>query len=648
MKLRSVSIEGFGPYKDAQRIEWPTTGVVAIHGENGRGKTSLFNAMRYAFTGHVKGRTNNLVDLHKLVNSHNKEEGKFGFTVSIDLEDDGNRYEITRGIRPAHGVTRPDSEDDYDEELFVRRNGMQLSADQAHDAVSSLLPETIARFFFFDGELLAEYERLVDPDEGDGLRIKQSIEGILGLPVLENLRSHLKILADKAAAEYTKLAAKDQNTQKVANGLAGSQEAVRKLQQAIDKREARLQELQALAAEVEERIRKFGSRGEMVGQKREKQARLEQAKAQRERVRQTCNGVLKDAWRLKLWNVADRRARELRADVGDQKVAGDAQRIAKELCSGGNLVGKDCPVCSMTINTASERHIRALSEHDSAALAGKLHELRIMELLAVGQPRVGTQIVEDFQEATLTVATLQGQIKDLENDLADFSEETFDSTQKQYRTLLSERDGVEKALEADRRALKTEKEQEAMFMKAIRNMASGQGNALRDAEEKMTLHQRLLQTFQALIDAYRERLRAEVEKTASEFFTQISNEPDFKALRINKNYGLEIVHRNGTVVDVRSAGFEQVVAVSLIAALHANAPFRGPVVMDTFLGRLDKIHSSRLLERLPKLTEQATILVHSSETQTEDLHKNVGNALKKELTIDRVRHGECAIVARAA
>ena len=57
-------------------------------------------------------------------------------------------------------------------------------------------------------------------------------------------------------------------------------------------------------------------------------------------------------------------------------------------------------------------------------------------------------------------------------------------------------------------------------------------------------------------------------------------------LRITDHYGLEIIDSDGEVVR-RSAGYEHLVALSLIAALQDSAAVRGPVVMDYPFGRLD-------------------------------------------------------------
>lgn len=92
------------------------------------------------------------------------------------------------------------------------------------------------------------------------------------------------------------------------------------------------------------------------------------------------------------------------------------------------------------------------------------------------------------------------------------------------------------------------------------------------------------------IEAYRDKLKSDVERDATELFLEISNDPDYVKLEINENYGLSMIHQTGEKPPFRSAGFEHIVALSLIGALHKNAPLRGPIIMDSPFGRLDPIH----------------------------------------------------------
>ena len=89
-------------------------------------------------------------------------------------------------------------------------------------------------------------------------------------------------------------------------------------------------------------------------------------------------------------------------------------------------------------------------------------------------------------------------------------------------------------------------------------------------------------------------------------------------LRITDTYGMEIISNTGEVVPSRSAGAEQIVALSLIDGLNRTGKAAGPVIMDTPFGRLDKTHRANILNYLPQSARQLVVFVHSGELERND------------------------------
>ena len=106
-------------------------------------------------------------------------------------------------------------------------------------------------------------------------------------------------------------------------------------------------------------------------------------------------------------------------------------------------------------------------------------------------------------------------------------------------------------------------------------------------------------------------------------------------MKINDNFGLNIVHENGQVIEVRSAGFEHIVALSLIGALHRNAPLQGPIVMDSPFGRLDSVHEHNIISYLPNLANQVMLFVFDKEINEQSSRQTLGGSLIQELELVR-------------
>jgi DNA sulfur modification protein DndD len=139
------------------------------------------------------------------------------------------------------------------------------------------------------------------------------------------------------------------------------------------------------------------------------------------------------------------------------------------------------------------------------------------------------------------------------------------------------------------------------------------------------------QVFEAAVDRYKSDLRGRVQATASDLFLRMSTEKEeYGGLEINENYGLHIVHKQGGVEEGRSAGAEHVVALALMGALQRNAPFRGPIVMDSPLFRLDPGHKTNVLLALPTLAPQVVLLVHEGEARRERVRELLGEHLVRE------------------
>ena len=104
-----------------------------------------------------------------------------------------------------------------------------------------------------------------------------------------------------------------------------------------------------------------------------------------------------------------------------------------------------------------------------------------------------------------------------------------------------------------------------------------------------------------------------VQIEASGIFKLLTSEADYQGLRIDGNYYLKIVDENDRVIDLRSAGADQIVTMSLIGALAKCAVDEGPIVMDTPLGRLDQRHRNNILNWISTMGSQVILFVQSGE-----------------------------------
>jgi DNA sulfur modification protein DndD len=179
-------------------------------------------------------------------------------------------------------------------------------------------------------------------------------------------------------------------------------------------------------------------------------------------------------------------------------------------------------------------------------------------------------------------------------------------------------------------------EQHEAIARFSKHLAAAGTPELAAFEQRERVLARAHAVFEAAVDRYKAELHGRVEASATDLLLQMTTEKqDYARLSINDHYGLTIIHNDGRAEDSRSADAEQVVALALLGALQANAPLRGPIVMDTPFGRLDPGHTANVVGALPTVAEQVILFVQEGEIDRDTVREILGSHLMKEYQLDR-------------
>jgi DNA sulfur modification protein DndD len=166
----------------------------------------------------------------------------------------------------------------------------------------------------------------------------------------------------------------------------------------------------------------------------------------------------------------------------------------------------------------------------------------------------------------------------------------------------------------------------------------------RQGARETAIYLGLERVFSDAIDLLRDRLRESVAKLATDTFLSLTTESEYAKLDINSHYGLTIVDRRGRTVPLRSAGAEQVVALSLIAGLNKKSGRGLPMIMDTPLGRLDPKHRKNIMENLPRMASQIVLLAHEGEIEPDKGLEPIASRIGAVYHIRRVSASHSEIV----
>jgi DNA sulfur modification protein DndD len=646
LQIQALHLEDFGPFKGHQTIAFSASdGVTVIYGENMRGKTSLLNAIRFAFFGKVLGRGTKAMSLHKVGNWERAAEGHFGFQIALEFTDDDHTYKLTRSCRPRAGVDTPAGDDDYSVEYFLERDGAVLGPHQAEAELKRILPEQIARFFLFDGELLQEYEDLLSTETDMGRRISEAIERILGVPVLTSARATLLSLKDKSEYREARAAQGDQKTREFGNQLADLHAQRETLQKDLHRLEADLETMRSQKASLEDAMK----RKDRVAALLDKRDHLDRLLTEIDARRSARNSDLQQAMSAAWCAVLLARIRDAATNLRDKERALQTELMRADVLRGlqGDAAA-ECPACLQPVSpTAKKRIEESLQSFDNTARAEKDRQLAAVRrrLTALEQhesaarPDVLRLLWDAVAEADVDHASKKAERDEIAKQLEDVDEEALRKTKLDFEHAIRQIDVLEKGVARTREILDQNKSDAENIQKRLDRLAGGNLSAERRRRE---VYSDLHKLFDRGVGAYREQLRRRVEADATKHFKALTTEPDYASLRINDNYGLSIVHEDGSDIPVRSAGAEHVVALCLIGALQNNAPLRGPIVIDSPFGRLDRDHTRNIVKALPSMTKQVVLLVYDDELPPDLARTELKNKLRGEWRLERrsARHTE--------
>ena len=658
LSIRSISLTDFGPFKGEQRIDFPAEGGVSIiYGENMRGKTTLLNAIRYALFGKVIMRGATQGTLHQIGNWETaKEKGKYGFKVVLEFEHEGSKYELTREHRPRLGIKIPQTDIDYQQDCFLRKDGTVFGPDFRDSEIARIMPETVSRFFLFDGELLQQYEELLRNESDMGRNIKEAIERILGVPVLTNGRVDLSELSKDAQKREAKAAQKNQKTQSLGNQHEALLKQRDGLQDETDRLKKEMESLRTSKTSQEDLLRRTEKIRALLDERNRLQEVITNSESRLKEKEERRMELLTVAWKgllnSRIRTTRDSLEHELKKNRdAHQRVlvsADMAEKLRNALDEG------ECSTCGQQLSEPAKARLTALvsdtlPKEERAQLEATIQQLE-SRITALKQSE-GPSNADVLQEVQDSIGDLKIQKATAEDSLLEIKEKTKDIDEAEMRRLYSE---FEKTV-ADIGILLNgiKKQEEALksindsIGKVEAEMAKFADADLETERARKGLCDNLKSLFAGAVDSYRERLRGKVEKDATTLFLKLTSEPEYKALSINDSYGLTIVHQDGSAIPVRSAGAEHIVALSLMGALQRNAPLRGPIVMDSPFGRLDHVHTTKVVQALPSMADQVMLLVYESELDPKQARNQLEGKLRKEYRIARrsARHSDVETMA---
>jgi DNA sulfur modification protein DndD len=648
MIITKIRLSNFGPYLGEHDILFGNEGkgIHLFRGGTGQGKTSLQNSIIWALYGIVHNRKGKEIPPTSILNREAHSNGIFSFGVQLYFTHNQKPWILNRRTSSRF---HQDKRYRSGEKFSLVRDGDVVPNPQ--NEVERLIPFSVNRFFFFDGEMLRDYEELLE-EKGVGLKkLKDSIERILGIPFYRLARNDLESVLRKVERERSQIMRR----------LGGKQfEEITSLHDFIVSEISRIEELNGtldgqisdLDFEIIENKRKQEDFKE-IKDAAEERTRLEKEIEILQKDIDLCDERIKNLndnlYKTILHEQSINIIEVLDKEHGEKMAKYDAKRrLEGQLQYIRAAMGQtQCRLCGAILD---EKELNSLTAQEKELLAEIEKVTEIPEPNTQYETYVQTlhrmpdtmtdqsnyaEINTEKQGYEYTLAQLRPRLEDVKGKLIDEEVKETAELDNLINDQIEEKGRLIGVLSTQRTKLLELKRQKSELDQKISSIDERELNIL---AARIDMLKSLSSLFEDAISIYRQERRMDVEKEASVIFRNLRSKKDFDKLQINDNFGLSIITTAGRILNKsewRSAGEEQLVAISLIGALNKCSQINAPVSMDTPFGRLDLKHGGKVMSYLPNLSDQIIIFATDREIRDDDLEV-VSGMIHSDYTLEHI------------
>lgn len=628
MIFNSLRINNYRAYYGECNFDFPIDGernISILYADNDVGKSCFFSAILFCLYGPKDSD-----DLKDLINVNAQSEKCYHAAVSLFVENDSDKIEISRTIDLRGKLEATPSSKDFKCTLELIKNDVPLSSeeDEKADFINSLVHQDASQYFFFDGEKINDYST------ASGSQYKDAIARVLGIKEVDNAVEDLGLLKkefekNRDAWIQTQNKYQDILQQKMeADQKVAEQEALlRQYEQEINAANEQIQK-------DEDKLKDFKEISEKVTQKQKLSEGIKQLTDDLKRTRQEQSECFQKNATLML---AASIFAKMQQDTSSEPTEYHITEPVKEYLV--RLMEQPICVCGEPMTDSHKEKIQAfIQDHlvtDDAILVEK-ERRALFNACAQYQPH-GFQtraayfsLSEEIWKKEKERSAKKEEFEHLRKDIGSFNEEAGERIIQDIANMEVKKQEVETRRTKTQVLLEQDQEKLARLEEKLAELSQ--------LDKEGALCQKKLENTIALekiFSVYRNRLleekRAFVEKYATEVFLQITNAPQkYKGIKIASDYSLLLELTNGETYQIEpgrtlnpSTGQSKVISLSYIAGLNRSSDFAAPVIIDNPLGLFSDEHRAAITRFLPHMGKQVIFMV-----STGDLTEKYQNELK--------------------
>ncbi|MEA5511499.1 AAA family ATPase [Crocosphaera sp. UHCC 0190] len=605
-----------------------THNTTIIHGNNGAGKTTLLNAFTWVL---YEKFTAAFASPNLLINKRAIMEAETGASVEcwaeIYFEHDHQRYQVKRkcyACLDKNGVIQYSNS-----QFFMLVSGEDgrwyPPLQQPEDIINRILPESLHRYFFFDGEHIDYIFRGNDKN-----RIAEDTKELLGIKVLDRSIDHLKKV-EKIFQDELKIIG-DINIKKI---LKEQTKLEQEKEQLIEKEDTIIKEIEEQESQqkaVSTRLLEL-SGAEQLKQLKEKLERQEKLLRSDllDSKKQLKQLISSQGYTIFLTNIIPK----FKAIIADLRQRGELPSGIKQQFVQQLLTRQSC-ICGQELLEGSSHYELVKQWMNKAGIAAVEESAIRLESQVYDLEQKVIDFWKNVDDKQTKLEQCRLELSRVEIELDEISQkfrnypnedirklqENLDKINQKIRELRLEQGGIQHQLKTLEKNLETiEKDLSKQQIKEDKqSLAKRRVEGIKEARERIIeVRSRLEKQF-----------RLSLEIRVQEIFSSISFTPYLP--RLSQNYELNLIENtSGIAVPVAaSTGENQILSLSFIGGIidrvrewsHRNTLMGPdsstfPIVMDSPFGSLDEIYRRQVAKSIPQLANQLIILVTKTQWRGE-------------------------------
>lgn len=630
MKLISVKLYNFRQFYGRTPEIFLASGernTTVIHGNNGAGKTTLLNAFTWvlyekftaAFAAHEQLLNNQAL-------AEAPPEGSVECSAEVTFEHDNKSYQLKRRC---YGRNLGGRVDYTPTQLFMLVAGddgcWRPPQQQPDDIIGQILPESLHRYFFFDGERIDHIIRYDKKHE-----IAEATKVILGIKVLERSIDHLKKAKRTLEGELQGIG--DVEVQRI---LLAKERLEKERDRVYYRQEEivpQLNQQDSLKKALNERLLNLSGAQELQNlktqlQSQETSLRQNLLKAQK-KIKQV---ISTSGYAILLTN----RITQFDSIIENLRQKGEIPSGIKQHFVQELLSQKSC-ICGTELLPDSLPYRNVESWREKAGIANieenAIHlEAKVKDVTEKVKTfwEIVDQEQENINQGRLKLAQIENSLDDTKQKLRNYPDEDIQNLQKEVdtieakiRSLTLEQGGNQQQITKLTEEIKSKEKQLAKqhLKETQQNLVQRRIQAVQDSIERIIEVRKLIET----------EFRASLEIRVQEIFTSISFTPYLP--KLSEKYELSLIDNTTRMMTnvAASTGENQILSLSFIGGIidrvrewsqkhtligHDSSTF--PIIMDSPFGSLDEIYRRQVAKAIPLLANQLIVLVTKTQWRGE-------------------------------